>query len=283
MDSGPRRVWQAIEPLHAIVYFAPEPAEAATAVGLRGWWMGYFAGRVAPLGPVGPEAVAAVTYGFAPAMVARAIPDAWSLASPADVIATRLAAVAVALERRLDTTGLAALAELADVLGDAIGGCRYEGRPLAAAWSAVPRPASAAAAAWLGTAVLREQRGDGHVIAAVAAGLSGLEAAITHVATGATTRASIQPSRGWTDADWEGAEASLRTRGLLAADGTLTGDGASLRHRVESMTDDLAMGPVERIGAAGVDRIVSLAAPVSRHLIDTGVIPVPNPIGVGRP
>jgi hypothetical protein len=45
-----RRFWEAIEPIHAVVYFASEPATAAREVGLRGFWMGYFAGRVAPLG-----------------------------------------------------------------------------------------------------------------------------------------------------------------------------------------------------------------------------------------
>jgi hypothetical protein len=32
-----RRFWEAIEPIHAVVYFAPEPAEAARRVGLRGF------------------------------------------------------------------------------------------------------------------------------------------------------------------------------------------------------------------------------------------------------
>ena len=77
-----RRLWAAVEPLHAVVYFAPQTAEAAKAAGLRGYWMGYFAGRLAPLGPIGPEPATAVLFGFAPVMVARALPDAWSFASP---------------------------------------------------------------------------------------------------------------------------------------------------------------------------------------------------------
>jgi hypothetical protein len=60
-----RRFWEAIEPIHAVVYFAPEPAEAARKIGLRGFRMGYFAGRVAPLGPLPAKAVTAMAYGFA--------------------------------------------------------------------------------------------------------------------------------------------------------------------------------------------------------------------------
>ena len=56
MNAAPaRRLWAAVEPLHAVVYFAPETAAAAKEVGLRGYWMGYFAGRLAPLGSIGPE------------------------------------------------------------------------------------------------------------------------------------------------------------------------------------------------------------------------------------
>ncbi|WP_428839468.1 helix-turn-helix domain-containing protein, partial [Amycolatopsis pretoriensis] len=65
--SPARRLWAAVEPLHAVVYFAPETAAAAKEAGLRGYWMGYFAGRLAPLGPVGPVPATAVLFGFAPA------------------------------------------------------------------------------------------------------------------------------------------------------------------------------------------------------------------------
>src|SRR5262249_33539415 len=97
LQSLARTLWNAIEPLHDIVYFAPEPVAAARGVGLRGFGMGYFAGRVAPLGPLPPAPVAAVCYSFAPSLVSRAIPDAWKFASPSDVLATRMASVAVAL------------------------------------------------------------------------------------------------------------------------------------------------------------------------------------------
>ncbi|NUU24879.1 MAG: hypothetical protein HOV68_25740, partial [Streptomycetaceae bacterium] len=46
IDNHPaRRLWAGVEPIHALVYFAPEVADAAKDLGLRGWWMGYFAGR----------------------------------------------------------------------------------------------------------------------------------------------------------------------------------------------------------------------------------------------
>src|SRR3954470_19466328 len=104
MDVDPavaRRMWQLLEPYHATVYFAPEVREAMVAVGLKGFWMGYFAGRSAPLGAVGPEVVTALFFGFHPEMVARALPDAWERAAPEKVLDARRAAVGAALERVL--------------------------------------------------------------------------------------------------------------------------------------------------------------------------------------
>ena len=278
-----RRFWEAIEPIHAVVYFAPEPAEAARKAGLRGFWMGYFAGRVAPMGAVPAKAVEAMAYGFAPAMVERAIPDAWKFADPAAVVVARVTSAAQALRHHLDQPSIASLAELSGPLWEAVSGCRFDGRPLAAAWSQVPRPDDPVEAAWLAATILREHRGDGHVMAAAGAGLRGLEATVTFVATGAITREIIQPSRGWSDEDWQRASRRLRARGLLDRDGRLTKTGGALRREVEDLTDRLAAAPVERLGETGVKRVMNAAAVVSRCLIDGGVVPVPNPIGAPRP
>ena len=224
-----------------------------------------------------------MAYGFAPAMVERAIPDAWSFADPAAIVDARITSAAQALRHHLSQPAIAGLAELSGLLWEAVAGCRFDGRPLAAAWSRVPRPPDTAAAAWLAATILREHRGDGHVLAAVGAGLRGIDATLTHVATGAITREIIQPTRGWGDDDWEQSRRRLQARGLLDRDGRLTKTGGALRRGVEDLTDRLAAGPVERLGEVGVNRAIDLAAPVSRHLIDSGVIPVPNPIGAPRP
>jgi hypothetical protein len=281
MTASPaRRLWAAVEPLHAVVYFAPETAAAAKEAGLRGYWMGYFAGRLAPLGPIGPAAATAVLFGFAPAMVARALPDAWSFASPPDVLGSRLSAVEAALSRALGPSGHD---ELASLLEQAASACRFDGRPLAAAWAAVPRPAGVLARLWLAATVLREHRGDGHVLAAVHAGLTGLETTLTHIGDGVLARGDVQPHRGWSDADWASSVSRLVARGLLDSSGRLTDSGLEVRRRIEEDTDRLAAAPVEALGPAGLARLLELAVPLSRVLIDTGVIPVPNPMGVPRP
>lgn len=281
MSTSPaRQMWAALEPLHAVVYFAPETAAAAKEAGLRGYWMGYFAGRLAPLGPIGPAAATSMLFGFAPAMVERALPDAWSFASPLEVLRSRLSAVEAALSRVLGSSGHE---ELALLLERAASACHFDGRPLAAAWSAVPRPSGALGRLWLAATVLREHRGDGHVLAAVHAGLTGLETTLTHIGDGVIARGDVQPHRGWSDADWTGAISALRARDLLDSFGLLTTAGTEVRRRIEEDTDRLAEAPVKALGAEGVARLLELAVPLSRAVIDAGVVPVPNPMGVPRP
>ena len=84
-----RALWHAAESVHAVTYFAPEGRDALTALGLRGFWRGYFAGRSAPLGAVDPAPVVAAFFNFHPSMVERALPEVWDVASPDDVIAAR--------------------------------------------------------------------------------------------------------------------------------------------------------------------------------------------------
>ena len=97
-----RRMWTLFEPLHAVTYFSPEGRTAFEAVGLRGFWRGYFASRSAPLGRA-PAAVSTALYAnFAPRMVERAIPSVWELASPEETLAARVDGSVAALSRLLD-------------------------------------------------------------------------------------------------------------------------------------------------------------------------------------
>src|ERR1044071_6963795 len=97
-----RKLWGLFEPLHSVTYFAPQCRSAFEEAGLRGFWRGYFAGRAAPLGPVGAAPVRAAFFSFAPSMVERAVPDVWSRATPEAVLAARLAGARAALASALE-------------------------------------------------------------------------------------------------------------------------------------------------------------------------------------
>ncbi len=144
-----RRMWWALEPYHAMVYFAPEARAAYGAAGLKGGWMGYFASRSAPMGPVPAEVVVATFYHFHPRLVHRAIPDAWTLSSPERVLAARYEGADTALRRLLGPVGGAAgLAEAAGLARRAAEGCDPAGRALFAGHASLPWPDGPRLALW---------------------------------------------------------------------------------------------------------------------------------------
>jgi hypothetical protein len=274
-----RRMWTLFEPVHVMTYFSSEALSAFTDAGLRGFWRGYFAGRAAPLGPVGAVPVIASFFNFAPAMVARALPGVWELITPEDALAVRSAGAAAALRRLLGDRE-AGLTATADMLWRACDGLDCAGRVLAAANAALAVPGEPAARLWHAATMLREHRGDGHFAALVAADIDGCEALVLR--TGADlAREQLQPVRGWTDEEWDQAAARLAGRGWLAEDGQLTPEGAAARQAVEDATDRAAARPWARLGAAASEELACLLAPIAQAC--AAELPYPNPVGVPAP
>jgi len=268
------RAHRAVEPLHNNVYFAPEHDERLTAVGLRPGRMCYFAGRAAPMGPVGPGVVAATFYNFSPSLVARHIPRAWTLASPEQVVAARFEAAEASLTRLLgDAAGSPEIAELAGLLREACSVLMPEARPLYAGHADLPWPDEPLLELWHGATLLREHRGDGHLAALLRAGLTGLEALITHVVTGrGFSEHGARVTRGWSEEDWTATLGALTERGLLA-DGQLTAAGTELRARIEAETDELSAAPWQHLGPERTARVVELGRGLSARLTAAGAYP----------
>jgi len=276
-----RRLWRLLEPYHAVTYFAPESRQAYAAAGLRGFWMGYFGGRAAPMGPVAPAVVTATFFNFAPAMVARSVPDAWAFAPPPAILEARLAAVDEALARLLGPAiSEPAVREAAALAAAAVGEAETGGRALAAANAGLAVPEPAHLQLWWAATCLREHRGDGHIAALVQAGIDGCEAHVTLVSTGAVPREALQPYRGWTDDEWSAAAERLRSRGWLDGAGSLTAPGRRARARLEDETDRLAAAPWRRLGRPRAERLIELLEPLAAAIRAAGEIPVPNPMGL---
>ncbi len=281
-----RTLWQAIEPIHAVTYFAPESRQAMREVGLRGFWMGYFASRAAPLGSAPAAVVEATFSNFHPAHVRRAIPDAWGFASPERILAARAAAAAAALRRlapavdqTADRLGEELLPRLRAVLDATSGG----GRPLFAANRDLPVDADPVRALWQAATTLREHRGDGHVAVLTAEGVHGCQAHVLFAAGEGIAPDIFRDNRGWSPADWTDAARRLVGRGLLRRSGQLTDAGRELRARIERRTDELALAPCQALGAQAAAALVAATRPISEAVIAAGVVPFPNPIGLPNP
>jgi hypothetical protein len=270
------RVFRATNMLHSMVYFVPEGDEEYAAAGLRPGRMGYFASRSAPMGAVGPEVVTATFYNFNPELVARHIPRAWTLASPESVLVARLKVVDRALRRLLGDEIIASkeFAQATDLLTHAARRCGVEGRALFAGHAGLDWPTATHLRFWHAVTLLREHRGDGHLAALVGARLSGVEALITHTATG---RGFLVPAakalRMWSDEQWSTAQDRLRTRGLLAVDGTLSAAGTTLREQIEQQTDELSASPWEGIDLEAIDGLIGYGKTLTHRIIAAGAFP----------
>jgi hypothetical protein len=270
-----RELWWLIEPVHAVTYFSPESREAFETAGLRGFWRGYFAGRAAPLGPVGAAPVIASFFSFAPSMVERALPDVWTRVTPEAALAARLAGATASLRRVWD--GLDGVDFAADLLERAARSASMAGRVLGAANAALPWPTDPIERLWHATTVIREHRGDGHVAALVAAGVDGCEALVWRAGIDGD-RTTLQPARGWTDDEWDTAAARLARRGWLDTSGVATEVGRAEHAAMEAATDRAAAGPWEGWSDDDVTALRTALTPLAGAAL--GVLTFPNPIGL---
>ncbi len=274
-----REFWTRIETLHAVTYFAAESIEAAAAAGLRGFWMGYFGFRAAPLGPVEPGVVEAAFANFAPSMVRRSLPDAWDFARPETLVTVRSTAAAASLRRlypEIDAVAVAAN----DALSDIVDRCESLGRPMFGANRDVAPFDDPVEQLWQWCTTLREHRGDGHVIALAASGIDGCEAHVLRTAAQHLAPEVLRDHRGWTVDEWTDAAHRLHRRGLLDGD-ELTESGRLLHNQVEHLTDSLALAPLtEALGERGAVQLIDLLTPAAWTVAVSGELPFPNPMGL---
>ena len=274
-----RKTWRSVEPLHGMIYFAPEASQSYVALGIKPE-AGYFASRAAAMGAVSAATVIATFYNFNPRLVRSVIPDVWDTASPAAVLEARQDSADRALRRMLgdgvDSPELARAAVLARTAAEQCA-LRPEGRPLSAAHADLPWPEPPHLVLWHAQTVLREFRGDGHLSALVGHDLDPVEALVLHVATGELPVVFLKDTRGWSDPEWEAGTERLFARGLVEAlvdpePGkaalALTPGGVALRQEIEDLTDHLAVFPYQALGEDNCAELRSLARPFSRAVVD---------------
>ena len=270
------RLTRSLDPLHAVVYFAPEANEKFGELGLD-FRAHYFASRAAPMGAVSANVVAATFYNFSPQLVANTIPGAWEVASPATVTRARYEIVETALPRVLGdefsqsaelARGAALLRRVAESIPNG------DGRPLYAAHAELPWPDDRIAGLWHAVTLLREYRGDGHIAALVANGVSGLDALITHTATGIGFNTEFaRRSRGWSREEWDAATDGLVKRGVLRSAGELAPAGTDLRSKIEDLTDELGYPPWRALTENEADGLIGLAKAIREAVQAAGVLP----------
>ncbi|MCW2715162.1 MAG: hypothetical protein JWN88_2209 [Frankiales bacterium] len=273
--SVSRDTWRTLEPVHAQVYFAKENREEYTQLGYdlkANPLAGYFPARAAAMGAVNAATVQATFFNFSEIAVVLGMDRAWEIASPEQVLAARYRGADRALRRFCgDLLDSPDVVEAVDLARTATEGCTPYGRPLYAGNAAVAWPDVPHLQLFHAITLLREFRGDGHIAALVVEGITGLEAAVMHVAQGDSwSREPLRKTRVYTSEQWDDAEARLRLRGWLDASAQFTDAGREVRQRIEDRTDELALPPWEHLGEAGCERLRELVRPLSRAVVDGG-------------
>jgi hypothetical protein len=274
-----RAFWQAIEIIHDVVYFAPDTKQRYEAIGLKGYWMGYFASRSAALGTPNPELVVALFHGFAPRMVHRALPDAWSMASRDDVLAARYELARDALAPGLADADVERLAKELTSIWTSLD---FAGKGLAAAHASLPIPDDPVGRLWHAATVLREYRGDCHVAILTSAGLDGAAANTLAVADGRAP-SNQREMRGWTEDEWADAYERLRRRAWTDEFATITASGRAARAQLEDATDRVSASSFDEEAQARTITLEDALVGVARAIEASGAMQFPNPVGVRAP
>jgi hypothetical protein len=256
-----------VEPIGLIPYATDEPAEALLAFGLGNYWDTYFAGRAAPLGRAPAEVVHAIFYNFAPGEAARHIPRVWDLITPDEAFAARQQGCVLALRRILG--GLAeapGLARTADLLTKAAISAPTVGHPLYAGLRGQPVPEEPLARLWHAADLLREHRGDGHVVALVSSGIGGTEAHVLLALSEGMPAEKFGRVSHLPHAQLAAVIDGMRARGLIGADGWLSADGRATKQRIETLTDDLAAPAYDVLEPSELDELIAGLEPLAAAL-----------------
>jgi len=260
-------MFELVEPIGSIPYWADDSAEPMFALGFTDFWDTYFAGRAAPLGVVPAEVVDALFYNFAPGEVARHIPEVWRTTTPEAALAARHEGCVRVLRRVLgDDVRSPAFARAAELLVAAATSAPVEGRPMYAALRSLRPPEEPAPLLFHAASLLREHRGDGHVGVLMVEGIGGLE---SHVL--AALEMGMAPERfgrlhHLPRAQIDAVVTGMRERGLVGDDGSFTERGRIVKQRIEDRTDDLAAVPYEQMAPGDLRELTALLEPIAGRL-----------------
>lgn len=259
-----REVSLAINAVHRFIYRVPEAADEAARLGLtdrRPAGARYFAFRSAAMGAVPWQVVLAVFYNFSPQAV-KSMTGVWDTASPGKWQAARFVVADRALRRVGASLAAEQIAEARSLIDPVVAGADYAGKPMAAANSSVALPPDPLIALWQQITVLREWRGDAHIVVLADNRLGPCDCNVMQAATGRTPVSLARAARGWNGEEWAAATARLVARGWLDADGSVTDVGRAAREQIEVETDEYCAELWAPIGDASARRLASIITPI---------------------
>jgi hypothetical protein len=253
-----RRLRNAIEPVAAGVYFAPEAHAAYAKRGFAGspvaqdgvarpGLKAYFTSRGACLGQVPGEVVASAFGCFNPKAVIPAVEAGWKISDRSTVLDAREQAATAMLQRILGAKP-DDLGRVTDLLSRAAAAAPWEAHAIYGGLRSLGFPGHPLGDMWRAADLIREHRGDSHVISWAVGGVDAVEILLLTEQWWGLPARSYTPSRGWIDADMDAGFDRLAQRGLMTGDEKLTDAGRAFREEIEVRTDELERPIVDALG-----------------------------------
>ncbi len=278
-----RRLRNAVEPVAAGVYFAPEAHAEYAALGFeagpslaskdgieRPELKSYFTSRGASLGHVPGEVVAAAFGCFNPKVVVPAVAAGWRVTNRDDVLAARERG-ATAMLRRVLGDQPEGLGRATELLRRAAAAGTMPGHAIHSGLRSLGFPGTPLGDLWRAADLVREHRGDSHVIAWAVAGVDAMEILLLTEPYWGVPARSYAPSRAWTDADMDAGFERLQRRGLMNGE-QVTDAGLALREEIEVRTDELERPVLDALGD-DLDELLEHLDAWSEAIIDAGSYP----------
>lgn len=254
-----RRLRNVVEPVAAGVYFAPEALAAYEAMGFdrspgpdkhgvaRPELKSYFTSRGASMGQVPGEVVATAFGCFNPPIAVLAVAAGWQMVSREAILDARQRGAVQMLQRILGDHP-EGLERVTDLLKRGVQAAPWAGRPIFSGLLSLGYPDSAMGAMWRAADLLREHRGDSHVITWSVGGVDAVEILLLTEQWWGLPARSYAPTRGWQPADMDAGFERLERRGLMTGDEQLTDAGRAFREEIEVRTDELERPIVDALG-----------------------------------
>jgi hypothetical protein len=240
------------------VYFAPEAHKAYAALGFDGSPVSqdgvarpdlkaYFTSRSACMGQVPGEVVAAAFGCFNPKAVVPAVQAGWQITSREAILHARERAAAAMLQRVLGDQP-EGLGRVTGLLRRAAAAAAWAGRPIYGGLRSLGFPGDPLGEMWRAADLVREHRGDSHVIAWAVGGADAVEILLLTEQWWGLPARSYTPTRGWTGKDMDAGFGRLQARGLMTGGEQLTDAGRAFREEIEVRTDELERPVLEALG-----------------------------------
>lgn len=262
-----RRLRDALEPIATQGWWSRPAGERLVALGID-FFPGYVWGRAAALGTPAPAVVAATFGVFEPAFIGAVYGDGAAAIGRDEILAARAEGGTASVAAVADPDECARVADPLLAATDRLDGL---GRPLFSALRALPVPESPAGRLWRGAELVREHRGDGHLGALAASGLTAAESNVLTERWLGYALGEYSATRGYGRAALDEAVVALTARGWMDGDG-LTAAGRAARDEIEAVTDASQVSLVDALGGE-LDDLVERAAVISTRLIEARSFP----------